>query len=467
LGLKSSEAFHMGEARIPCAMTIAGSDSGGGAGVEADLKTFSALGVYGTCVITAITAQNTRGVYDIFCAPPELVKRQIEVVLEDISVGAAKTGMIYSEQITEVVSEILKRYKLRVVVDPVFRAGTGAPLISEKAKKTLIRLIVPQACVVTPNIPEAEEIADTRIENLEDAKKAAQRIAGLGAEAVVVKGGHLKPKERKVYDVLYSGGTLKVFEKPRLEVESHGSGCVFSAAITAYLALGEGLVEAVGEAEEFMETSIKHSLMVGRGRVPVNPMAQLYNRSEMFCVLEDVEKAARIIEANPEFLPFIAEVGTQVAMALPCPSNEKDVAAIEGRIMRLGERARAVGSVQFGASRHIASMILSVMKFNPHLRAGLNLHYDPRLVEAFRKVGSKVSSFNRSIEPGEVKSVEGRSVPWGTEQAIKSLGRVPDMIFDEGEIGKEPMIRVLGRTATESVDKALKAVRLISSEHRE
>jgi len=462
LNPKFEEASYIRDRKIPCAMTIAGSDSGGGAGVEADLKTFSALGVFGTCVITAVTAQNTGGVYEIFSVPPELVRRQIEAVMEDISVAAAKTGMLYSKEVIEVVSESVDKYHLKVVVDPVLRAGTGHSLILEKDKEALIRRIIPQAYVLTPNIPEAEAITGMHIGSLEEMKEAAEKILELGAESVIVKGGHLESTKEKVYDVFYHGGVFKVFEKPRLKIKPHGGGCTFSAAITAYLARGAGLTEAVEKAEKFIETSIRHSLKVGGGRTPVNPMAHLYNEAEKFRVLNDVEEAAGRIEANPNLLPFIAEVGTQVAMALPHPSSERDVAAIEGRIVKFRGRPKAVGPTRFGASRHIASIILTVMRYDPEIRAALNLHHDPRLVKAFRRAGFKVSSFDRSCEPKEIKSIEGRSLSWGTEEAVKSFGGVPDVIFDEGEVGKEPMIRVLGRTATEAVDKVLRSIKYYS-----
>ena len=446
---------------IPCAMTIAGSDSGGGAGVQADLKTFSALGVFGTCAITAITAQNTRGVHEIFPVPPRLVERQIEVVVDDMPVRTVKTGMLYSKETMKAVSESIDKYRLKAVVDPVLRAGTGDALIHEKDEEDLIRLLLPRAYVLTPNIPEAEVITGMRIHGLEDMKEAARKIAELGAETVVVKGGHLRPEKGRVCDVFYHDGTFDVFRKAHLDIKPHGGGCVFSAAIAAHLARGAGLTEAVEKAEEFIERSISHPLSVGSGRTPVNPMADLYNKAEMICVLEDVEKAAETIEAERVFLPFIAEVGTQVAMALPYPSSEMDVAAIEGRIVRFRGRAKAVGSARFGASRHLARIILTAAKHSPDMRAAANFHYKAKLADAFKMADLNVSSFERSLEPPSAKTVEGRSLSWGTEHAIRSFGGVPDMIFDKGEVGKEPMIRVLGRTATEVVDKTLKSISLL------
>ena len=444
---------------VPCALTIAGSDSGGGAGIEADLKTFAALRVFGISAITAITAQNTRGVYEIFPVPPRMVERQIEVILSDMPVKAAKTGMLYSKEIMDVVVEAIDRHKLRAVVDPVFQAGTGDLLIREGEKKALIEKIVPRAFILTPNKSEAEEIARMKIHDAEDLREAAERIAKLGAKAVVVKGGHLKGAE--VTDVLYYKGQFKTFQKPRVEVDPHGGGCVFSAAITAYLALDNNLVEAVTKAEQFMQNAIMFGQRVGEGRVPVNPMAHLYNKAEKFQVMENVSAAAKMVEEHSELLPYIAEVGTQVAMALSCASTLQQVAAVEGRIVKFRDRAKAVGSVRFGVSCHIARIILTAMKHDPSNRAALNLCYDPELVRGFKKTGCVVSSFDRTLEPPQVKALEGGTLVWGVEKAIKAVGKVPDVIFDLGEVGKEPMIRVLGSSATSVVEKSLASVLVV------
>jgi len=442
---------------VPCAMTIAGSDSGGGAGIEADLKTFAALGVFGTCAITAVTAQSTQGVYDILPIPPHIVERQIEVVLEDIPVKAAKTGMLYSKEIMGAVAKALDRHELRVVVDPVFRAGTGSLLIREEDKEALIEAVVPRSFVITPNKYEAEDIAQMKIRTIDDMKKAASNISELGAKAVVVKGGHLDGTD--VTDVLHYDGEFKVFTKPRIEVKAHGGGCTFSAAIAGYLALDYDVLEAVTKAEEFMHNAIAFGSRVGKGRVPVNPMASLFNEAEKHRVLEDVSAAAKMIEDHSEFLPYVAEVGTQVAMALPYASTKWHVAAVEGRIVKFGEGVRAVGCARFGASDHVARIVLTAMRHDPLKRAALNLRYDQDLVEAFKKLGRVVSSFDRRFEPPEVKATEGVTLVWGVEEAIKAAGRVPDVVYDLGEVGKEPMIRVLGDSAMDVVEKALASVK--------
>jgi len=448
-------------------MTVAGSDSGGGAGIEADLKTFSALGVFGTCAITAITAQNTQGVKEIFPVPPEIVKAQIQTVMEDIPIKVAKTGMLYSRGVMKVVAETVDNYGIEIVADPVFRAGTGSSLIIEEDKNSLIEFILPRAKILTPNLFEAEVISGLKIRSLEDMKRAARKIAEFGAEAVIIKGGHMKENDQKVYDLFYHQGSFRVFEKQRIRIKPHGGGCTFSAAITSFLAKGDNLEQAVEKAENFIEVSFRGALKVGSGRTPVNPMAFLYNKSERTEVIEKVEAAAEMIERHPCFLPFAAEVGTQIAMALPFPRGQMDVAAIEGRIVKVRDKLKAVGPARFGASRHIAHIILTAMKYDPETRAAMNLHYDPRLVEAFRGVGYKVAEFKRSLEPAEIKRVEGKSLSWGTEETIRKLSGVPDIIYDEGEVGKEPMIRVLGRDALEVVNKALKAIESLCLEEKD
>ena len=442
---------------VPCVMTIAGSDSGGGAGIEVDLKTFAALKVFGTCAITAITAQNTHGVYEIFPVPPQIVKRQIEVVFEDMSIKIAKTGMLYSREIMEAVAEAIVRYKLRVVVDPVFRAGTGDLLVREEDKEALIKRIVPIALVVTPNRFEAEEIAQMEIKNIEDMKEAAKSIANLGAKAVVVKGGHVEGEV--IVDLLHHKDEFRTFTKPRAKVEPHGAGCTFSAAIAAYLARGQGIAEAVVKAEQFMQDAITFGLKVGGGRVPVNPLAYLYNEAERFQVSESVSTAVRMVEEHPEISPYIAEVGMQIAMALPHASTRLHIAAVEGRIVKFRETLRPVGPVRFGASSHLARIILTAVNHNPTMRTALNLHYHPELVTAFEKLGFVVSRFDRKLEPPHIKAVEGGTLVWGIEEAIKAVGKVPDVIYDLGEVGREPMIRVLGTSAVDVVEKVLASLR--------
>jgi hydroxymethylpyrimidine/phosphomethylpyrimidine kinase len=261
--------------KLPVALTIAGSDSGGGAGIQADLKTFAALGVHGTSAITAITAQNTLGVTDIMELPPALVAAQIEAVMLDIGAQAAKTGMLSSAEIIEVVSTAIARHNIRnLVVDPVMVAKGGARLLRDDAVNALRVLLLPLAMVVTPNLPEAEVLLGRPIRTLDERRQAARDLVALGAHAAVVKGGHTD--EQLSIDHYFDGTELVELQSPRIATaNTHGSGCVFSAAIAAELAKGSDSLAAVHKAKEFITGAIERSLEVGRGHGPVNPMFKI------------------------------------------------------------------------------------------------------------------------------------------------------------------------------------------------
>jgi hydroxymethylpyrimidine/phosphomethylpyrimidine kinase len=255
---------------IPVALTIAGSDSGGGAGIQADLKTFAALHVHGTCAITAITAQNTTGVTGVLELPVELIRRQIAAVVEDIGVQAAKTGMLSSADIIATVADAVRDHSLRnLVVDPVMVAKGGARLLREDAVAALREELIPLAAVVTPNLPEAQVLLERGIATLEERRQAARDLVEMGARTAIVKGGHADD----AIDVFFDGSQIVELRADRIETaNTHGSGCVFSAAITAWLARGADPLQAAGEAKNFITRAIASSLQIGHGHGPVNPM---------------------------------------------------------------------------------------------------------------------------------------------------------------------------------------------------
>jgi hydroxymethylpyrimidine kinase/phosphomethylpyrimidine kinase len=257
--------------KLPVALTIAGSDSGGGAGIQADLKTFAALGVHGTSAITAITAQNTVGVTDIFELPPRTVRAQIDAVMEDMTVAAAKTGMLSSGPIIETVAAAIKEHGLSLlVVDPVMVAKGGARLLRDDAVNALRRTLLPLAAVITPNLPEAEVLLGRTITTLDDRRDAAQELVRLGARAAVVKGGHA---EGDAVDVFADAHQMFELSSTRIDTaNTHGSGCAFSAAIAANLALGLDAADAVRRAKVFITSAIEFALEIGHGHGPVNPM---------------------------------------------------------------------------------------------------------------------------------------------------------------------------------------------------
>lgn len=268
-------------------MTIAGSDSGGGAGIQADLKTFQELGVFGTSAITALTAQNTLGVEGIFPTSSAFVKQQIDVVMKDLPVKAAKTGMLFSAEIIEVVAESLKDKEIHLVVDPVMIAKGGASLLQSEAVEALKNTLLPLATVLTPNIPEAEVISGITIETSADIKKAANVILDMGVSCVVMKGGHLEG-EAAIDRVYFHDGTSFSMQTKRIETkQTHGTGCTFSSAITAFLGQGYHLREAIIEAKKFVQLAIENPLNIGHGHGPTNHFS--YKNEHGVCEVKIVE----------------------------------------------------------------------------------------------------------------------------------------------------------------------------------
>lgn len=257
---------------VPRALTIAGSDSGGGAGIQADLKTFTALGVFGMSAITAVTAQNTLGVRSVEVLPPNAVADQIDAVAEDIGMDAAKTGMLANAEIVAAVAEAVRRHRIEpLVVDPVMVAKSGDPLLAPDARHAVRQLLLPLATVVTPNLPEAAALLDLdpkELESLDGRREAARALRALGPRWVVLKGGH---GAGEAVDLVFDGQSFWELSRPRIATRNtHGTGCTFSAAIAAYLARGFDVLAAIERAKEFVHWAIANALPLGGGHGPTN-----------------------------------------------------------------------------------------------------------------------------------------------------------------------------------------------------
>ena len=262
----------MNEAQvIPVALSIAGSDPSGGAGIQADLKTFHQHKVYGMAVVTLLTAQNTRGVQAVYVMKPAQVIRQLEAVLADIVPQAAKTGALGNEKVLRAVAKAAKKFRFPLVVDPVMVSKHGAPLLQRKAVRFFIKELLPYAALVTPNLAEAEVLRGIKVRDTESMEKAARIIAGFGSQAVLVKGGHLKGE---AIDLFYQAGKVRLLRASRIQTRhTHGTGCTYSAAITAGLAKGQDLFSAITAAKKFITRAIRTSPGLGRGMGPVNHFA--------------------------------------------------------------------------------------------------------------------------------------------------------------------------------------------------
>ena len=439
------------------ALSIAGSDSGAGAGIQADLKTFSALGVYGCTAITAITAQNTKQVAEIFEISPSIVEQQIRSIMIDMRPTAIKIGMVYSSPIIDAIYRSLKKTtsKIPIVLDPILTAGTGAKLLRREAYKSFVSKLIPLSTLITPNKMEAEKLADIVIKTENDIIEAAKKINKLGVKNVLVKGGHFG-SEHVIDLLLDSKGDIMKFTNPRLKIkEVHGSGCNFSSAVTAYLAEGMALAKACKMANEYVHNAVKNAVKIGRGLPIANPPSVMYRDANRYHVLAELQDAAEEVSILDGFYRLIPETQTNFAYALLNAADVSDVAAVRGRIIRIENTAAPASYIKFGVSTHVASAVIAYMSVNPDFRSAINIRFDERIVDVCKSLFS-VASYDRTKEPKKIKRKEGSTVAWGILAAL-SKNPIAEVIYHTGDVGKEPMICLFGRNPREVVNK-IKAI---------
>ncbi|QPJ60496.1 MAG: bifunctional hydroxymethylpyrimidine kinase/phosphomethylpyrimidine kinase [Candidatus Nitronauta litoralis] len=440
-------------------LTVAGSDPSGGAGLQADLKTIAAHGLFGTSVVTSLTVQNTQGVSASHDIDPEVVAAQIDSLLADEKPAATKTGMLGNEAIVERIAKIFKRRKLKhLVVDPVIQSTNGKELLSRKGVAVMVQSLFPLASLVTPNLKEAEVLSGVPIRSRQDRVKSARAILKLGPKAVLIKGGHSK---KDADDLLMTGKTPHWFESIRSENENlHGTGCVLSSAIASNLALGFSMEDSVGRAKEFTFRGIELGVQTGKGVGQVNPMGDMFHQLERGPHLERVEWAIEELKRQ-EIGELIPEVQSNLGFGLQGAKEPNEVVGIPGRIIRNGSTITTINAPRFGASQHVAKIVLTAMSFDPEKRAVMNIKFQQYFLDACKRLKMTIGSFDRAKEPKNVKQLEGSSLEWGTRQAILDRGYVPDIIFDLGGQGKEEMIRVIAKDVEELVEKIKKIHRAI------
>jgi hydroxymethylpyrimidine kinase/phosphomethylpyrimidine kinase len=436
-------------------LTIAGSDPVGGAGLQADLKAIEAVGAHCCTVVTCLTAQNTKTVSSIYPAPTIEVERQLKAVFSDVRVDAVKTGMLYSPDIVKVVASGLKGYDGPIVVDPVMVATTGGSLHKEGFVDELRRRLIPMATLLTPNVHEAEVLSGIKVRDSRTAKRAADAILEGGPDAVLLKGGHMDPRE--ALDLLFIDGDVIKISSPRVDAEVHGTGCALASMIAAHLALGYSVEEAVKASKGMMYRAILTRESVGRGTPCVNPLAVLRGGAQKGGMLEELNQASHDLEALLKS-PLLPEVGSNMGYGIFGALSPDEVAAFTGRIVRMGDRAKTIGCAGFGASKHVARIVLAASAFDPSIRCALNFKYSDDNVRACRRAKLTVASFDRAKEPKGASSMT-----WGVTHAIEKRGSVPDVIFDRGGVGKEPMIRLLGRDPSDVLSKLRRVASNIES----
>jgi len=433
------------------ALSIAGSDSSAGAGIQADLKTFSSLGVYGCTALTTITSQTGSGISGILQVSPKMIEKQIQAILDDITPDAIKIGMVYGKNAISSIRKVLKESKIPMILDPVMIAGTGERLLNSGAVTDLITHLLPLSTVATPNKFEAEVISGLKINSVQSAITAAEKIRKKGANNVVLKGGHL-PGRFSTDIILNSRNHVFELSNHRLTYDRmHGGGCTFSASLTAYVAKNYAIVDACRSANQFTHSSLKNRIVIGSKFIINSPFFKFYELADRYEVYTSLQRAIEMIEATPYFGKLIPETQSNLAYSISEPSGIDDIMAVKGRIVKVGDNAKPVSSLKFGVSKHIAAAILGYMKFRPNMRAAMNIKYNSRSILEARRFFS-VSNYDRTKEPKQSKRREGYSVAWGINQALLK-NPTADIIYHQGDFGKEAMTIVFAPTPIDVVKK--------------
>ncbi|MGE4554287.1 MAG: bifunctional hydroxymethylpyrimidine kinase/phosphomethylpyrimidine kinase, partial [Desulfovibrionaceae bacterium] len=422
-------------------------DSGGGAGIQADLKTFAMHGVYGASVITALTAQNTREVAGIHAPPARFVAQQLDAVLSDIPFQAAKTGMLFSAPIIRAVASRLEARPFPLVVDPVCVAQSGGRLLEDSAMGAMRDLIFPLADLLTPNRPEAEYFTGLKIERAEDIAEAAEKLLAMGPKAVLIKGGHMRDSVA-VTDWLCTPGDkpLALMQQRVRTNNNHGTGCTLSAAIAANLAKGLTMAEAVRAAQRYLNLCLRAAFDLGQGSGPANHLAPMLKAQARARVLERLSDLGRGLAAIPGLAKLAPEVRMDPVLAAPLATGPEDVAGFTGRLAatRRGELLLG-GCPEFGASANMAAVLLSARKVREGVECAVNIRHDDEVLAALGETGAELAWLDRAAEPGASPGREAATLEWAVCRALNDHPH-PDRVVavcDPGADGVEAQVYLL------------------------
>ncbi|MCY0859112.1 MAG: bifunctional hydroxymethylpyrimidine kinase/phosphomethylpyrimidine kinase [Sulfolobaceae archaeon] len=433
----------------PVAMTIAGIDTGNGAGAEADVKTFEVFGIHGVLVVTAITAQSTKGVFGILPTDPEFLRKQIQVLKDDFNISGVKVGMIYTKEQFKVYKEEISDIKVKVV-DPVIYAKDGTQLIKDVDEYK--ELVLKDSTVITPNAVEASILSGVKINSLEDMKSSARKLKEMyNVDYVVVKGGHLQGDYS--YDLLYGDDLEYYIGYPRLkEKNTHGTGSVFASSLLSGLVKGYDIKYAFSTAKAIVYNAIRDSLAIGKGIGPIDPFVDVERSAMKYKVIQDMIKFADFVESKAGFYKLIPEVQSNLAHSID-PSYVRglqDIATYRGRIIRRWDTKVIVNHPPvFGNPTHTARLLLSIISKGVNADSLINIRYDEKHITCLKEYGLDVIEVNREIEP-EVR--EGTSMEWIINYVSENYGKIPNVIYDKGKKGKEAMIRIWSSNIEELID---------------
>lgn len=433
-------------------LTVAGHDLSSGAGITKDSEIFSALGCHPLTVPTALVIQGPKGVRDVYPVPPECLEQMLRTVTEEIPLDGIKIGVACDAGQVEVIADFLQIQKdVPIVVDPVFDAKNGHELLSEKGRKALAEKILPPATVITPNTEEAALLTGSKIVDRETMKNAAQMLKEKGAKSVLIKGGHLSGEPADL--LLDEKDRIVWWEKARINRTIHGTGCTLSSLVLASLAYGFPLDEAFRAAEKTIDEMLKNCYPIGQEGYYFTSLTLLKSHSA-----ERWEAVSALKEAVEKFVLFnmvdlIPEVQMNLGYAVANPKGIEDVAAFPGRIGCHQGKVMVKGEPSFGASSHVARLILTYMKRFPFMRACANVRFTKEILDRAEERGLITVFADRAKEPNPLKEKEGKSLDFLVGEALNAATTPPDIIYDLGDKGKEPIIRLFARDPDELLHK--------------
>jgi len=432
-------------------LTIAGFDPSGGAGITKDMDVFQSMGIHGISVPTCIVNQGPLGVTDVYPIPTDELSRMLHLVAHT-DIDAIKMGVLFSEDHIEKIISFIKSYKreIPIVLDPVFSSKNKTGLLTEKGIKVLKDGLIPLVTVMTPNADEAGILTGNTITDEGSMEEAAKAIYALGARYVILKGGHIKGDP---IDILFDGKDFTRYGKERLHTEVHGTGCVFSSLLASYLCLGYPMKEAFNATESKIKDLLCSAYRITEtGYHYISTDILNSHDANKWQVIEMLKQAGKLLEGlNP--VELVPAVQMNIGFALQNATNIEDVAAFPGRISVHKGKIYLKGEPCFGASSHVARLILGMMRRYPFVRSCANIRYDKAIIETAERKGLWVLFFDRQKEPESIKAVEGKSLDFLSEHALSGIETLPDIIYDIGDMGKEPMIRLFGRDPLEVIKK--------------
>ena len=417
-------------------LSIGGSDTSSGAGIQSDIKIFSNNGFYPFTVITAITSQNTKKITSIEPVSRRSLELQMESVLSDFQIDAVKIGMVFNSQNIKTIHSKLKNSKFPIVVDPIIKSTTGRLLLKKNALPDYRKMIIPLADVITPNRYESKVLT-----GFTDAKKAAKKIQTMGAKNVIITG--FTESNNKISDYILEPNNQYKISGKKIQIINHGSGCDYSASMTQSLAKGLTVSKSVRIAKKFVYQSIKNSISIGKG-INITHQEIPKDTKNLLHAIDEFKRIKNIHRVIPE-------CQTNFVFAKINPKTINDVLGISGRLVKAGKEIITAGEIVYGGSQHVASAVIQINKKFPEILSCINIKYNTKIISKAKKLGFVVLSYDRTKEPTKVKRQENSSIIWGMSSILKT--KCPDLVYHKGDFGKEAMILIFGETPNDVIKK--------------